>query len=173
MKRFILTIFVVFCISVVSAETLQPAFDFTLSNLEGDDVTLSDVYSQKIVILDFWGINCGPCRAALPHLQEIENHFGSENVQVLAVTSDSKRLERKVKSFIKSKKFEFTVLMDYNGDVARLYNVQAIPQTFIINTDGQIIEHTVGYRAGEEKHIFDIVKKATDALTENAQPENE
>lgn len=122
--------------------------DFELNDLEGNKVKLSD-YSGKIVFLNFWATWCPPCRAEMPHMQEIHEEY--EDVAILAVNStstelrggrDSKKAKGQVKKFIDSEGYTFPVLLDADDEVSMTYNaifpLTGIPTTFVIDKEGTI-----------------------------------
>lgn len=117
--------------------------DFTLTTMDGKEVTLSD-YKGKKVILNFWASWCPPCKAEMPHMQKYYDKKAEEqNFEILAVnlTSEEKG-DRLVEKFLQSYGITFPVPMDEKGDIALKYQVITIPSTFILNTDGQI-EHSI------------------------------
>lgn len=117
--------------------------DFTLTTMDGKEVTLSD-YKGKKVILNFWASWCPPCKAEMPHMQKYYDKKAEEqNFEILAVnlTSEEKS-NRLVEKFLQSYGITFPVPLDEKGNIALKYQVITIPSTFILNTDGQI-EHSI------------------------------
>lgn len=117
--------------------------DFTLTTMDGKEVTLSD-YKGKKVILNFWASWCPPCKAEMPHMQKYYDKKAEEqNFEILAVnlTSEEKS-NRLVEKFVQSYGITFPVPLDEKGNIALKYQVITIPSTFILNTDGQI-EHSI------------------------------
>ena len=124
------------------------ANDFTLTNLEGKTVKLSD-YRGKIVVLDFWATWCGPCREALPHMQELVNQYKGSDVEFFFInTQENKKAEetrKNVSKFIADHKYNLNVLFDFEDSVSRNYKVQGIPTEIIIDKEGNIISRSEGY----------------------------
>lgn len=117
--------------------------DFTLTTMDGKEVTLSD-YKGKKVILNFWASWCPPCKAEMPHMQKYYDKKAEEqNFEILAVnlTSEEKS-NRLIEKFLQSYGITFPVPLDEKGNIALKYQVITIPSTFILNTDGQI-EHSI------------------------------
>ena len=83
-------------------------------------------------------------------------------MQVLAVAVDSPRSRSHVKTFIKSKKYTFEVLLDTDGRVAKKYQVSIIPRTFLIDQTGKIVYSSLGYRPTNheelEKAVLTLLK---------------
>jgi peroxiredoxin len=110
--------------------------DFTLDTLDGKSVKLSD-YRGKIVILNFWAVWCKYCKQEMPDLNELNKELekGTDAV-ILAV--DVQESEDTVKNYLSSNNINLNVLMDRDGSISNMYQVQGYPTTFIINKDGSI-----------------------------------
>ena len=105
--------------------------NFTLKNLEGKEVSLSD-YKGKIVILNFWATWCKFCDIEMPDLNDLDKD--NDDVVVLAV--DVMEEHDKVKKYIDKGGYEFEVVLDSKGDISRNYLVSAYPTTYAINKEG-------------------------------------
>ncbi len=122
--------------------------DFTLTDLEGNEHTLSD-YKGNVVIIDFWATFCPPCRIEIPHFIEFYDEYKDRDLVILGIGFDG---EEKLRLFRDAMGINYPILV---GDkaVAILYNVQAIPVTFILNSEGGIIKRILGYAPGYEDTI--------------------
>ena len=133
--------------------------DFTLKNIEGVNVSLSD-YQGKIVFVDFWATWCPPCRKELPILQATSQAYADENVVCLAISTDEDT--SKVIPFIETNGYTFTVL--YDEGMKKAYDVAGIPTVFIIDGEGIIRYKHIGFRpdAGEiwARQIEELKKAA-------------
>jgi len=118
------------------------ASDFSLKNLEGKEIKLSD-YRGKIVVLDFWATWCGPCKASFPKMQDLVEKYKNEDVQFLFVNTWEKGKDEEifenVSKFISEKKYSFNVLLDNKAEVVRNYKIDGIPTRIVIGKDGKII----------------------------------
>jgi peroxiredoxin len=132
------------------------AADFTLPNLKGEDVTLSDLLAGGPVIVDFWATWCRPCIQSFPDLQKLVDEYKDRGLTVVAVSVDGPRTRSRVEPFIRSKDYGFEVLFDTQGRVAQRYSAVAIPRTVLVNSDGEIALATVGYRPSNH----DLIEKA-------------
>ncbi|MCX7921140.1 MAG: TlpA family protein disulfide reductase [Clostridia bacterium] len=120
--------------------------DFTLANLNGETVSLSD-YKGKVVFLNFWATWCGPCRSEIPDLDEASKELEKGDSAVflaINLTDGVRETENVVKNFVQDNKLSFNVLLDHETRIAELYGVESIPTTFVINKDGTLY----GYRVG-------------------------
>jgi len=115
--------------------------DFELNTLDGQTIVLSD-FQGTPVLLNFWATWCGPCVHEMPFLQQIYEERPGEEPVMLAINigeSPSQAAE-----FMQSYGFSFPVLLDGDTALAQRYNIQYIPTTFFINSDGIIQEIKVG-----------------------------
>ncbi|MBB4800041.1 thiol-disulfide isomerase/thioredoxin [Flavobacterium nitrogenifigens] len=120
------------------------AIDFTLKNLEGKDIKLSD-YKGKIVVLDFWATWCGPCKASFPKMQHLVTKYKDKDVAFLFVNTwengKEEEILKKVSSYITEKKFDFNVVFDLKQEVVGNYKIQAIPTRIVIDKKGDILAY--------------------------------
>jgi len=140
----------------VSLKKGKEARPFTLKDLEGRDVSLSD-YKGKIVFLNFWATWCPPCRKEMPSMESLQNKFGTEDFVILAVATDRKGADL-VRPFVEEKKLSFKVLIDDKSDVADAYGVIALPTTYIIGRDGIIIELVRGGAEWDDAETVEYFK---------------
>ncbi len=89
----------------------------------------------KIVVLEFWATWCGPCREAIPHMNELEKEFRSKPVRFLSVTDEE---EWKVKNYLKVNPMRGWIGLDTDGSLFKAYGFKTIPQTVVIDMDGRI-----------------------------------
>jgi peroxiredoxin len=138
--------------SLLSEEDAK-APDFTLANLEGEDVTLSELLAGGPVILDFWATWCKPCIRGFPGLEALVTKYKDRGLTVVAVSVDGPKSRARVAPFIHSRKYSFEVLFDTQGRVAKKYNAMTIPRTVLISPEGGIAYATVGYRPSNHEQI--------------------
>jgi len=115
--------------------------DFTLPDMNGETVTLSD-WRGRVVLLNFWASWCAPCRQEMPLLQATYETYRDAGVMVLAVNLREER--RRVAAFVEDLKLDFPVLLDEKADVGTLYRVRGAPTTYFIDRDGVIRQRYVG-----------------------------
>ncbi|MDQ0158919.1 TlpA family protein disulfide reductase [Alkalibacillus salilacus] len=118
-------------------EVGEQAPNFKLETLDGEEVELADYRGQKVFI-NFWATWCPPCRAEMPHMQEISDEYG-EDVVILGVNATSQETNTdKVSSFVNELDLSFPILMDKTGEVNVRYQVLSLPTTYFINTEGEV-----------------------------------
>ncbi len=123
------------------AKSTSLASDFTLNDLCGKKVTLSQ-FRGKVVILNFWSIWCGPCLAEMPSLNKLYLEFKDKGLVVLAIAEDP--AEKPVRSYIQEKGIAFSILMDKERKVYFKYSLFGIPVSFLIDKKGAIVEKIIG-----------------------------
>ncbi|AFS77170.1 alkyl hydroperoxide reductase/ thiol specific antioxidant/ mal allergen [Gottschalkia acidurici 9a] len=118
----------------------EAAPNFTLKDLDGNDVSLKD-YRDKIVLINFWATTCGYCREEMPYLQKIS----SENEDLVVLSVDVMEDKPTVNKFIKENGYTFPVLLDEDGKVASTYLVSGFPTAYFIDKDGTLLGRKVGF----------------------------
>ncbi|PAB58385.1 TlpA family protein disulfide reductase [Anaeromicrobium sediminis] len=112
----------------------KPAPKFTLKDLNGKDVSLSD-YKGKIVLINFWATWCAYCDMEMPDLEKLNKE--NDDLVVLAVNvREGKDI---VEKYIKEGKYTFPVALDESGDVSAKYLVSAFPTTYFVDKEGLLL----------------------------------
>lgn len=128
------------------------AYDFTLNNLDGEPVTLSDLRGKK-VMLNFWASWCGPCRIEIPHMIAVYDEYHEDGLEIVAV--NLRETQETAEQAVEALKMPFTILLDEQGDIGRAYYVRGIPTSVFINEEGIIESVQVGSLSEEllRQHI--------------------
>lgn len=116
------------------------------------EIKLSD-YKGKVILLNFWATWCPPCRKELPALSEIFKELEGKNFQMIGISVDEN--PDALVNFLKSNLLPYTVLHESSGLLEKYMGVSGngqnvIPQTFIIDKNGKVVENIVGSRSKEE-----------------------
>lgn len=138
------------------SETGGQAIDFSLSDLTGQGMRLSDLHG-KVVFLNFFASWCPPCRNEMPSMQALYSKLKGRDFEMLAVSVD--RDQSKLKAFLAKNKFTFKILRDADGVVASQYNVGGIPATFIVDKKGKLAGSFVGGRDWAEPASIEMLKQ--------------
>ncbi len=146
-----------------SATAGAAAPDFTLRNISGKQVSLSD-YKGKVVLINFWATWCAPCLTEMPHIQKLYVENKDKGFEVLAISVDEARDASKVKPLIKRNGFTFEVLLDKQTKVVKVYNPdQTFPLNVLVDRKGEIVWQKGSYTPGEEvvlkKKVLEVLNK--------------
>src|SRR5262245_15318985 len=124
-----------------SESRVAPAF--SVRGLDGRAIRLAD-FRGKPVVLDFWATWCGPCRAGMPHLDEMQKRYAREGLVVRGLSVDALERER-AKKFADGLGVQFRMAMADEKLLDDYGPIRQIPTTFFINRRGEVVRRTVGY----------------------------
>jgi len=142
----------------------KPAPSFTLQDLNGKTVSLSD-FKSKVIILDFWATWCPPCVKEIPHFVELYKQYNDRQFVIVGISVDREGVGV-VKSFVQKYGVSYPVLMT-DGQVEKAYgDIVNIPTTFVIDSEGKIQRKYIGY---QDKAVFE---KDINSLLSEAEAQN-
>ncbi|HET7795492.1 MAG TPA: TlpA disulfide reductase family protein [Rhizobacter sp.] len=134
--------------------------DFTLRSLSGPNLRLQELRGQ-VVLVNFWATWCGPCRKEMPHLNRIADKYKSSGLVLLGVNIDDD--VRNAADVAAKLGVRFPVLLDTDKKVSRLYDLNSMPSTLVIDRSGKVRYVHRGYQDGYEdlydKQIRDLLKE--------------
>jgi len=143
--------------NLIENNNLVLAPDFTLANLDGERVSMNQ-YKGKVVLLNFWGTWCGPCRKEIPDFVKLSDKYKKQGLEIVGITLTSGSPE-KINTFAGNWGINYALLTDIEGNetqmVTALYGqatgkqITGIPTTFLIDRDGYIRQKYVGPRSEE------------------------
>jgi peroxiredoxin len=122
----------------------QSAPDFTLPGLDGKMVSLSD-YKGHVVLVNIWATWCPPCIDEMPSMESLYKMLKGKNFEILAISIDALG-EKAVAPFMEKYNLSFPALLDPAGTIKSLYQTTGVPESFIINKQGILIEKIIGPR---------------------------
>lgn len=128
-----------------TAEPIQPGLEmpnFTFPDINGREVSLSD-HRGKVVLVNVWATWCPPCRQEMPSMQSLYEKFKGENFEILAVSIDSEGREA-VAPFMRKMNLTFPALLDPGETIRSLYGITGVPESFIIDKQGILVEKIIG-----------------------------
>ena len=133
----------------------------TVKQLDGKSLDLADFGKNgKITVLAFWATWCSPCKKELDAINDIYEDWQEEyDVELLAITIDNSRQLTKVPGVVATKGWEFDVLSADQNGIQTALNFQTIPQTFLIDQEGNIVYSHSGYVPGDEDSLEDEIAK--------------
>lgn len=118
-----------------------PAPDFQFQATDGKQMLLSELQG-KVVLLNFWGVNCPYCVAEMPFLQKAHEQLSASGLVVLAINTGDP--EKSVQKFMSARNLTFQVILDPDVYASLLYEVRYIPATYIIDKTGKINTVRIG-----------------------------
>jgi thiol-disulfide isomerase/thioredoxin len=128
---------------VVRVRAPEPAPAFELRDLAGRPVSLGG-FRGRVVLLTFWATWCEPCREEMPAMLKLARELGERGLVVVAV--NMKEAPARVEAFVKELGLTFTVLLDSVGEVSDRYQLQALPTSYFVGRDGDLVGVALGYR---------------------------
>ena len=122
----------------------KPLADFTLPDLQGRSVQLAALRG-KVVFVNVWATWCPPCVEEMPTIQRLYERLHGQGLEILAVSLDALGAQV-VASFMRTRQLSFPTLLDTTNLVQRLYRTTGVPESFIVDKRGILVEKVVGPR---------------------------
>ncbi len=133
----------------------QTAPDFALKSSTGENLRLSE-YRGDVVMINFWATWCGPCRQEMPLLDELYNRYQRVGFNLLGVNIDDD--SSRAMQMADELGIDFPVLFDASKEVSRLYRVDAMPVTVLVDREGTVRYVHHGYKPGYENMYLDQIR---------------
>jgi len=152
--------------TLLAEEEVEKAPSFSQKSMNNKTVCLDSLLGNYIII-DFWAIYCKSCVEGLDAMKPLFNTYKDSGLIFLAINEDGPRNISRVPAFVKGHKWEYTILYDSNQEVQHLLGIQVIPETFILDKEGNIIFQHRGYKKGEEKIIKEKLEELFPEKTDN------
>ncbi len=173
-KFFIINLLI--CISVVwTGSNHLP--NIKLKDLKNKRQELSQYYSDGPILINIWNLACEPCKKEMKELDKLNKKYGAQGFEVVSINIDNTRSMSKVKSYVNSQKYSFTVLSDPKAEFFRKMGGKVMPFVIIADTTGKIINRHVGYNPGDEirlekeiLHILQPLAENPDSLQGDTEP---
>ena len=149
--------FSVFAASSLASSGLegQTAPDFALKSSTGENLRLSE-YRGDVVMINFWATWCGPCRQEMPLLDELYSRYNRVGFNLLGVNIDDD--SRRAMQMVEELGVNLPVLFDARKEVSKLYEVEAMPVTVIVDRQGTVRFVHHGYKPGYEEKYLDQIR---------------
>ncbi len=160
LKNIFLLSFISICINSFGQKSLPKSI---LIDLDGEIVNVRDVVSKdQITILSFWATWCYPCIKELDAIGSLYEEWHEElNVELIAISVDDARTQKRIKTIIERKKWPYKFLLDKNEKFKTKLNLPSVPQTVVVK-DHKIIYSRSGYISGDEFKLYEVIKKNKD-----------
>lgn len=137
-----------------TAESTVTAPDFSVTDKDGNTVSLSDFFGKPIVV-NFWATWCSPCKMEMPHFEDAYFAYG-EDIHFLMVNVGDSRDD--AYKFGEKNNYTFPIYHDSSYSASMAYSVSSIPATLFINKDGELVHTQIGTmnKMMLETHIANI-----------------
>ncbi len=158
MKNFLVGLaFSVFAATSLASSGLtgQSAPDFALKSSTGENLRLSE-HRGDVVMVNFWATWCGPCRQEMPLLEALHSRYERVGFSLLGVNIDDN--SSKAMTMARELGVTFPVLFDARKEVSKLYQVDAMPVTVLIDREGKVRYVHQGYKPGYEDKYLDQIR---------------
>jgi peroxiredoxin len=116
---------------------------FGLPTPQGKQISLSELRGQPVII-NLWTSWCPPCREEMPVLQKMYETYHTQGLEILAVNATHQDDAQAAIEFSTRLDLTFPILLDNDGSVSRLYQLQSLPTTYFVGRDGEIQDVVVG-----------------------------
>lgn len=113
----------------------------------------------KVVVVDFWGTFCEPCKKSFPRLQELNEKYAASGLEIVAISEDEAEDKSKIAQFADAFGAKFTIAWDADKSAAKNYNPPTMPSSFVIDRNGHVRFEHVGYHDGDDLQIEKEVKR--------------
>lgn len=139
---------------VVNAGDSAPKFKVVTE--DGKTVTPTD-FGGKLLVVNFWASWCEPCILETPSLEEFNRRFHDKGVVVLGISGDSS--EKLYKQFLQQYNISFETSRDPKSDIAASYGTFQYPDSYIIDTNGKVVEKIINYQNWMDPQFLDRIQK--------------
>ncbi|HXG29487.1 MAG TPA: TlpA disulfide reductase family protein [Nevskiales bacterium] len=143
MRRALLILCLLASLGAEAATPGQPAPAFSAEALQGAGPIELAHYRGKVVLLDFWASWCPPCRQSLPAFERLRAEYGTAGFEVIAVNLDERPQDGL--DFLKKYPVTYPTVRDPQGRLARLYDVRAMPMSYLIDRQGVLRQVHPGF----------------------------
>ena len=150
--------------------------DVKLKDLNNKRQELSQYYSDGPILINFWNLACEPCKKEMKELDKLHLEYVEQGFEVVSINIDNTRSMSKVKSYVKSQKYAFSILSDPRAELFRKMGGKVMPFVIIADSTGEIKNRHVGYNPGDEKelkkeilHLLTAPEIKTDTLLVNPE----
>lgn len=147
--------------TLIAPQFKLPQLSLSKEPYQNSFVNLSD-YKGKWLFINFWASWCTPCRKELPVLQTLYEKYKRSGIEILAISIDEEAAE--ALSAVKNLNFDFKIALDSTNSVSQQYKVSAMPTSYLVSPEGNIVKVFHGFKKGyAEKYdsIFQEIVKGS------------
>ncbi len=157
-KNPVLSALIVLCLLVITAPAYAvQAPQFSLKDANDKTVSLKSMRG-KVVYVDFWASWCIPCKQSFPWMNEIQQRYKQQGLEIVAINLDENRLD--AERFLEQVKPGFTIAYDPAGETAEKYDLQVMPSSYLIDRKGNLVHMHRGFNGGAKHELEQQIQKA-------------
>lgn len=143
---------------IYSKETFKESRSFQITDIDGTSYNLKSL-KGKVVVFNFWGIQCGPCKKEIPRLNNLVKQYANrDDVIFLAVSGDSKK---QLKEFLQHTKFDYHIVSERDFLQTKIVDYDGLiwPSHAVLNKEGKVVFKYLGTHPAIEKMLTESVEK--------------
>ncbi len=137
----------------------QVVKNYTLRDIDNQNVSLYELKGESLTVLDFWTTWCRPCRKAIPELNKIYDEYRDKGVNIIGVNCDGPRTVAQVPGVSSALQIQYPVLIDINSDIPNSLNLSNFPTLIILDEKNKIKYFHEGFVPGDEEEIIAAINK--------------
>lgn len=115
-------------------------------------------YAGKVVVVDFWASWCVPCRRSFPWLNAMHDKYGDDGLVIVGINLDMERAD--AEQFLEDYPAAFSIVYDENQELARQYEVVAMPSSYVIGRDGKVAARHMGFKVKQQDEYEALIVEA-------------
>lgn len=150
----------------------ETAPGFSAEQLGGGKFNLNKALESGYVMLHFWDTCCPGCREALPAVEKVKRS-GCDSLTIIGISTDSPKTQSKIKPFLKSNSYTFSVLLDPNLEIRKLFGGTENPLTILISPSGEVLMRRMGTAPDEETVLLKEILSQLNRESQLNSPEQE
>ncbi|MDO8365488.1 MAG: TlpA disulfide reductase family protein [Saprospiraceae bacterium] len=159
MKKTLLLMAAIFAVTTIFAQKTLPSAN--IKTLEGQSINVQELgKTGKITVINFWATWCSPCKKELDAIMDYYEDWQKDyDMELIAISVDDARSAAKVPGMVKEKASTYRVLLDPAKELQTAANIQAVPYTFVLDQNGNIVFEHNGYTPGDELELEELFKE--------------
>lgn len=153
-------IFILATITSVSSIDVSQLPSIEMRKLTGESIDIKEYADNgKVTVINYWATWCAPCKRELDAIADLYPDWQKNyDMELVAVTIDDARALAKVRPLVESKGWPYDILSDSKQASQQALNFQTIPQTFVVDKEGNIVYTHNGYKPGDEYELEEILE---------------